>query len=163
MRISKRLERKTKVVNEPVVSTPVDATILNVLGQNNFDIYNAPAISNSGSPQSWSWQPRIIKNAQDNTWQANWNALPVVLRPYYGMALCGGVSKQLLRDIYEKLEGHSPQEGANLVNVMNENGVYCRIENGQLVFLKKNSNGTMNRTVLANLAWPNAETKVDSV
>ena len=163
MRLSKRPERKTTVVNEPVVPTPVDPTILKVLGQTSFDVYNAPLNSISGQVQNWSWQPRNIKNAQDNTWQANWNALPVVLRPYYGMALQGGVSKQLLREIYEKLEGHSPREGAYLVNVMTENGAYYRIENGQLIFLKKNSDGTMNRTVLANLAWPNAETKADLV
>jgi hypothetical protein len=146
----------TEAVKAVSIYTAPPSTV----GQSSLDIYAAPAFSVSGQPQNWSWKPKAIPNAKDNTWQANWNAMPPLYRPFYGMALQGGVSKQLLREIYETLEGHTPNEGANLVNVMHENGVYCRIENGELVYLTKNSNGTMNRAVLVTLLWPNAETSV---
>ena len=130
------------------------------LGQTSYYIYEAPRFSVSGQPQYWTWQPEEFVNAAPGTWQANWNAMYPVFRPYYGMALRGGVDKALLRQIYETVEGHSADEGAVLVNVMNENGLAIRIENGQLVAVRMNSNGTTSRMALTNLAWPDAPTSV---
>jgi hypothetical protein len=133
-------------------------TALAVLDQQAIDIYYAPQYSVSGQPQNWSWRPEPITNAQPGSWHANWNALYPFMRPYYGLALAGGADHSLLRLIYEDLEGHTPAEGADLVNKMHENGRVMRIENGQLVNIKKNSNGSTTRTVVANLAYPEAPT-----
>ena len=86
----------------------------------------------SGQPQDWSWSPKQLQ-ALPGDWTGNWNALPPTFRVFYGKALSGGASASLLRQIYEQLEGHSTQAGAELVNVMNENGLVTRIEGGQLV------------------------------
>jgi hypothetical protein len=142
------------------VSPPVDQVeALAVLGQSSFDVYHAPLLSTSGQPQDWSWSPKPLF-AVPGEWGANWNSMPPVFRVYYGKALAGGASASLLRQIYEQLEGHSSQAGAELVNVTQENGLVMRIEGGQLVAVRMNSNGTQTRTVLATLLYPNAPTRV---
>jgi hypothetical protein len=142
------------------VAPPVDQVeALAALGQSSFDTYYAPALSVSGQPQDWSWSPKTMF-AVPGEWGANWNSLPPVFRVYYGKALAGGASAALLRQIYEQLEGHSSQEGANLVNVTTENGLVARIEGGQLVALRMNPGGVQTRTVLATLLYPDAPTKV---
>ena len=152
---------KSQVVVE---RAPVDLQkAFNVTNQSSFDTYWAPIMSVSGQPQNWSWNPKPLPDALPNSWKANWNAMYPVFRPYYGMALNGGVSKQLLRQIYEELEGHSPEEGAHLVNVMHENGVICKIEGGQLVVYKKNYNGTFTVTPLVNLQYTDAPVAASSI
>jgi hypothetical protein len=142
------------------VSPPVDqVSALAALGQSSFDVYYAPLLSVSGQPQDWSWSPKQLQAAPGD-WTGNWNALPPCLRVYYGKALAGGASASLLRQIYEQMEGHSTQAGAELVNVMNENGLVTRIEGGQLVAVRMNANGTQTRTVLASLLYPDATTRV---
>ena len=139
------------------VSQPVDqVAALNAIGQRSFDVYYAPG-------GGWSWSPPAFPVVEDGTWQANWNALPPVFRAYYGRALMAGVSAELLRQVYQQVEGHSEEEGAQLVRVMAEGGRYSRIEAGQLVYLSKNWDGSMNRTVLADLRWPEAPTYVSSL
>jgi hypothetical protein len=145
----------------PVITAPPDYyAAISFLNQTSYYIYEAPRFSVSGQPQSWTWQPEEFVNAQPGTWQANWNAMYPVFRPFYGMALRGGVDKALLRQIYEVKENHSAEEGATLVNVMHENGLTIRIENGQLVAVRMNSNGTSSRMLLTNLAWPDAPSSV---
>ena len=145
------------------VGQPVDLyTAMQVMDQSAPDIWFAPKESISGQPQNWSWRPQVIPNAVPGTWQANWNALPPVLRPAYGVAVVNpsGASWSLCRQIYEQYEGHKPAEGADLINKNTVNFRRFYIENGQLVHVWMNSDGTITRTILANLAYPDAPVDV---
>jgi hypothetical protein len=148
---------------QQTVTTPIDqAAVLAKLGYTNPNVWTAPTQNTQGQQQSLQWSPGDFANTGPgslSSWQQNWNALPPALRVAYGQATGSG---ELLRSIYQN-EGASTQDGANLVNSMSQNGVNYAVQNGQLVQITRNADGTTTRTPMANLLNPQASRKVRSV